>query len=403
VVFLWRVRLLLWASVVVGALLTPDAVSAASPTLNITIGSEPVESIATQLGVSGTAAFAPGGNVYYLSVKPAGGAACGANPQADTGSSEVLNGSTPGGAYEKSVNWTFQTAGSYLACAWLLEVNSKSESSVALTAQTTITVRRPHLSLSIAAPRTVAPGQTFQVSTTAQTETGRAITEFILPSTGGGCPANAGAAGSASGGLQVNFVNGSTWFVTGGPFTEAPNEMLTGIGGYLVCAYAEYQSQGSPPEGTSSVAITVVKPPPLCVVPKLAPRTTLKAAEHALAAGNCTVGSLRYVASRTIPRGDVVGLRATAGVSLASATPIQIVVSAGPPCVVPRFDQHLSVSWVKHRILAANCRVGKVTSVASTKRRRGSLVRLTPRPGTRLPPQAVVQIMISAGRPGHRR
>jgi hypothetical protein len=74
-----------------------------------------------------------------------------------------------------------------------------------------------------------------------------------------------------------------------------------------------------------------------------------------------------------------------------------------PPCVVPALGSDRRGRTVKAQIRAANCRVGARTRVYSRKRK-GDVIRLSPRTGTQLPSKARVGLTISKGRrPQHHR
>jgi hypothetical protein len=228
--------------------------SAEAATMQLTVGADPVESVTTQLGATGSGASSS--DSLYLNVKPAGGTACGANHSADDGSTVIYSysiGSNPN--YNQSRNWTFQAAGSYLLCGWLENGNT-----VNARASMPFTVRAPHITLSVSAPASATTGQTFQVSTTAQTETDRTVSTYAIPDTGNGCPANAAAASSASGSRTVIY----EWDVVGGPLTRTENATYTNAGTYLYCAYVQYPRNDSPPEATASGKTSVVSPPQPC-------------------------------------------------------------------------------------------------------------------------------------------
>lgn len=287
-------------------ILSSAATATPVPTLTLATGPSPVESIATQLLASGTTI----NNQTALSatIKPTGGQGCGPNLAADesAGGAVVFDRQTVAeGSFSSSVNKTFQTAGSYLFCAWL---NDEAEpgNPVVAEASLTFTVRTPHLALSVSAPGTVLSEQTFQVLTTAQAEAERPVSEYLLPNTGRGCAANAAAAAGEAGEIGVYWpLHGTAWAVIGGPFTESINETLRSPGQYLVCAYVEYPSTQSPPEITANTLITVVAPPPPCVVPTLSATVKLATAERALTAAGCTVGKITNTASRRIRPGYV--------------------------------------------------------------------------------------------------
>jgi hypothetical protein len=301
------------------------AATAQASTLQLTVGSEPVESITTQLGA--TVSSATPNARLWVNVKPAGGEACAANPSADHGTNIIYDYEPPerAPAYSDTANHTFQTAGSYLLCGWLAEPGNPEV--VLANPSMTISVRQPHLSLSIAVPQQVAPLQTFQISTIAQAETTRQAWEYLLPDTGPSCPANAAAAVQAAGARQVL----SEWNVTGGPLTETKNETLTTVGTYWVCAYFEYPNTQAAPEFAASAQTTVVTPPPPCIVPSFTARMRLSTVERRIRAGHCTVGKIEYALSKRVRRGAVIRLSSRPGSKLSAQATVSIVVSKGRP------------------------------------------------------------------------
>ena len=76
-----------------------------------------------------------------------------------------------------------------------------------------------------------------------------------------------------------------------------------------------------------------------------------------------------------------------------------MVVSPPPPCVVPQLASGASLASVEQKIRAADCTVGSISSVASTKVARGVVLSLNPAPGTKLSAGAAVNIVESGGRP----
>lgn len=75
------------------------------------------------------------------------------------------------------------------------------------------------------------------------------------------------------------------------------------------------------------------------------------------------------------------------------------VVSPPPPCVVPQLASGASLASVEQKIRAADCAIGSISSVASTKVARGEVLSLNPESGTKLAAGAAVSIVESAGRP----
>lgn len=299
----------------------------AAPTVAISVGPDPTESITTQLGVTGEGV--EGANDLEMTVKPTGGEGCGANRSADRGQT-VVN-SSESGHRTVTENWTFETAGSYLVCAWLMEFSS-GESKVLATNSATVAVRPPHLSIALGAPPVVRPKQTFQIATTAQAETRRTIYEYIVPNTGRGCAANAQAAAETPGEIHVDFPKQfGDWSLIGGPFTETSNIELQTVGSYLSCAYFEYPNSSTPPEMTALVAFAVVKPPPPCLVPHPTRHTTLGSIERRLLSAHCKIGKVRSASSSHVPRGIVIALSPAPGSHRANGSAVNILVSKGRP------------------------------------------------------------------------
>jgi hypothetical protein len=389
---------ILVSATVFGMLSTAGAIGA-PPTLTLSTATDPAESIPTQLIATGTAASSD--TLLYATVKPTGGQSCGANYGADVGAGRNATFFAEGvseGPFSKSVNWTFETAGSYLLCGWLNDSTQSGEPVVA-TASLTVSVRQPHLALGISAPATVATGQTFQLVTIAQAEVTRTVNEYILPNTGRGCPANGAAASATSGGNDVEFPShGIDWSVNGGPFSESANETLRSAGQYLVCAYVQYPSGESPPEITASAAIMAVAPPPPCVVPNFTSTTRLAAIEQLIRAGGCTVGQTRQSASRKVRAGYVIALSPASAQHLPSATAVNITISTGPPCIVPRVLPGTALGRVERRLAANHCSTGKVSSTRSRRYRHGSVLHLGARTGQVLASHAPVAIVVARAR-----
>jgi hypothetical protein len=381
-------RALLGAAVCVAACLAAATPALAAPTIELTRGSaEPVESITTQLGGIVT----NGGNDnFFVHVKPTGGEGCGANPDADAGETVINNDVTAEtNPVSFTQNWTFRLAGNYRICAWVTIGNSEN---VLTSAESTFHVRPPHLALTVISPTTVTPNQTFQIVTTAQAETERQVWEYVIPSTGDGCPANAAAAGNASGSRTVL----NTWNITGGPLTETKNEAIQSTGTFLVCAYVEYPNSESPPEITASAQTIVAPPPPPCVVPGFPFGSPLASVEASLRASSCSVGAIHYSAS-SVGRGRVLGLSSSPGTRLGTGAPVAIDVSAGRPCVVPSVKPGANVRHVEHLLSAADCRAVIVHS-HSGHVRRGAVVGLGSRARSHLYPLTPVRIVVSSGR-----
>jgi hypothetical protein len=285
--------------------------------LSLTSAPDPVESVATQIGVSGTGAVS--GDDVTLHLKPSGGTACGANPSADDGA-EVIYRANINGSYSESRNQTFDAAGTYVLCAW---TEHSGSAAVTASATATVTVRIPHLALGIAAPDSAAADATFQVTTTAQAEAGRTVYLGAVPDTGRGCSANYAALDDSSGFKEIRYA----WSVTGGPLTDTQNVSFSEPGPYLLCAYFEYGGTGTPPEAVASRPLTILAP---CVVPNLVGIGRQKA-EGLIAAAHCTLGKVTKTKSKKYKKGKVVRTNRKPGTELASGAAVGIVVSSGHP------------------------------------------------------------------------
>jgi hypothetical protein len=372
------------------------ATATADPTLTLSTGSDPAESIPTQIIMTGTATSSD--TVLVVTLKSAGGQGCGANPTADGGATISSPSVVGPGSISKSVDHTFNNAGAYLLCGWLND-QSQTTNPVVATASLAFDVRQPHLALALSAPAVVQPEQTFQILTTAQAEVDRTFNEVIIPNTNRGCPANASAAEATTGEQRVYFAaHGSSWSVDGGPFTESANVVLRSVGQYLVCAYAQYPTSQTPPEISATATVAVITPPPPCVVPKFTSTTKLKTIESAIKAAGCAVGKIRRAANRRVRSGYVSGVSPAPGTRRAAGTPVNVTVSTGPPCVVPKISAGTALGTAERRLREAHCATGKLRSARSRRYRRGRVMRLGSRPGSVLPSYAPVEITVSAGR-----
>lgn len=167
--------------------------------------------------------------------------------------------------------------------------------------------------------------------------------------------------------------------------------------GHSVTIEATSNGAGYVP-GSSATQVVSVPAPPTCVVPAVGHAEQLAVEESALATDHCAVGQLLYMTSSNVPRGDVVRLEVDPGTKLAAGSPVGIVVSNGPTCVVPSVARNETLRAVEHAVLRANCTVGRVRYVRSRHHRRGMVVGLSPASNRRLSPQSHVQITVSRGR-----
>ncbi|HEY5198047.1 MAG TPA: hypothetical protein VIJ51_13585 [Solirubrobacteraceae bacterium] len=389
-----RVRQGVGLAALLGILLFGAASAQAAATISLTVGPDPTESIATQLGATG--ATASSNDRLFLAVLPTGAQACAANYEAETGESTVASPFENTPTYSETDNFTFDTAGSYILCGWL-ENETGSSPVIDAQASETIVVRLPHLSIAIAVPPTVQAGQVFQAVTTAQAETNRSLYVETVPNTGDGCPANDGAADSTPG--DEGIVNQE---VDGGPQAISENQSFSTAGSYLFCAYFEYPERQSPPEAVASAMTTVVAPPPPpppCVVPTISLGAPVATAEQSLHAADCSVGAVSYAASHSVKRGGFIATNPSAGTSLAAGAAVKLVISNGPPCIVPAIVHSETLAGVKRKLAAAACALGRVIHPHTRAVKLGHLVGFLPASRTHLSPYSKVEVEISAGPP----
>lgn len=306
--------------------------AAAAHAMSVGAGNDPVESVPTQIVATGTAS-----DYYSLVVteKPLGGQGCAANAEADTGS-RVINYDVSPGPYSQSVNWTPDTAGSYLVCGWL---EDGITGAVVDHGSAAFSVRKPRLSISLGAPATVRPHQIFQITTMAQAEAERGLDEYLIPNTGDGCPANSAAAGATSNSITADF---NTWSVDGGPSTQSYNQSLDRVGSWLICAYFQYQNNSDPPEAVGSAGLKVAYPTPPCVVPQVGWHASVGSIERRIRAAHCSVGRITRAYSGSVPFGDGIAVSPRAGTHLTSYAAVGVVMSAGSKPRPKREGRHLN-------------------------------------------------------------
>jgi hypothetical protein len=94
-----------------------------------------------------------------------------------------------------------------------------------------------------------------------------------------------------------------------------------------------------------------------------------------------------------------------AEVDATQSTPIYVGKPPAPPkCVVPRVRFDSPLATVEAQLVAAHCVVGTLSNVHSKSVAKGDVIRLEPRPRTKLANSARVSIVVSTGPPKrHRR
>ena len=334
----------------------------------------------------------------YIKYRLPGGEACAATANEDPGSwFENYNdayGNTPPSVegnhtFENANTW--RTPGTYVFCIWL----AKSGDEIVQTPITqTITFRSPRGTITgTVDPATPQPGEKATITVTGDSEASEHVYARVHMAGSTGCAPTYQSESSESL-IEGSSVNGS--------FSVQATTTQSKAGQYVICLWlAPSGSDTTPIAGPQPETFTVASPPPPCVVPQLASGASLASVEQKLRAADCTVGSISSVASTKVARGVVLSLNPASGTKLSAGAAVNIVESAGRPCVVPVVESGSRLAHVEHQLAAADCAMS-ISHLHSRHVRRGRVIGLASRPRTRLSPRAKVLVLVSAGS-GHRR
>lgn len=402
-----RLRLLLGA-VCVPTVLTLALCGSAladSATLSITNTageSDPAAGLPRIFTLSGTTEVSEHAFVKYRAV---GGEPCAPNASEDPGN--VLGGDSGDfygigveGIFADRSVMTWNMPGTFMFCIWLApEVGSEgsAEQAIVVPITQTITFRSPHGTISaIASPLHPEPGQQTTITVTGASEAPENVYAKIRPAGGTTCAADFdGDPGESL--IEEEPVSGD--FAVRAKVSESK------AGKYLICLWlAGSGEEVSAIAGPQPVVLEVgTQPTPAaCIVPSALPGESLHAIENAIKAAHCSVGKVSHVGSTTVRGGEVIAFSSAPGTRLPVGTRIGIVVSAGPPCIVPRVRRYETLATAKRSIQAAHCRLGSIRHAANHAAR-GTVIALKPASGRTLAPRAPVQVIISEGPRIHRR
>jgi hypothetical protein len=214
----------------------------------------------------------------YAAVRPAGGAPCAASYSADSGRS-LVNGTNVNGAFVVQATTTQSTGGDYLVCVWLADSSS---------------------SAAIAGPQPAV----FTVFTPPP--------PCIVPQIARGTTLDS-AMSSLS---DAHCVVGKQRYAASRTYARGTIIKFSPVAGTSLAPQAP-------------VDLTISSGVP-CRVPTVRRGMRLGAARARIAAAGCTVGSVRYVKSRTRKRGIILRFAPGSGTRLSSQARVSIVVSRGP-------------------------------------------------------------------------
>jgi beta-lactam-binding protein with PASTA domain len=156
------------------------------------------------------------------------------------------------------------------------------------------------------------------------------------------------------------------------------------------------------PAAASSVAegslvnLVVSSGPQRVAVPKL-DGLTQDAATTAITGAKLKVGAVTPQTSDTVVGGKVISQDPASGSSVAEGSPVNLVISSGPPMVaVPKLDG-LAQDAATTAVTAAKLTVGTVTQQASNTVAAGNVISQDPANGSSLRPGSPVSMVISSG------
>jgi hypothetical protein len=334
----------------------------------------------------------------WVKARQPGGAPCAPSAASDSGRALTLSGdeselylteyTNVADYYGVSVNGNFAIAqagrwtgpvGPLMFCFWLAP--NSGDAAAPFTQVVTFRQSSGSVSPSIS-PLGLLTKQNATVTVSGSTEAPGDVWAKVRPAGGSPC-APTFTADTGQELVEGADVEGA--FSQTAPFsTETPGE-------YLLCAWLTHRDSSEMISGPQPSSFTVTKP---CVVPKVKAGSTVTQVTTRLKTAGCSAGAWRRKASRKYSRGRIIGLDERPGTSLASGSPVGLVVSAGPPCLVPKVKSGVRLGSAKAQLRAAGCRPGKVR-FARSSRPRGTVVRFAPRSGARLAPRAKVVILLA--------
>jgi hypothetical protein len=244
----------------------------------------PEQAFPVDLGFSGTNALTGAAEVEAI-VRPAGGPACETSYQEDTttfpGQDTTIF--APGaqtvdpGAYQLSGSFRPPAPGSYQVCAWLAQNQNSTDQPVAPPATLTVAARGPQVSqLTVAVPKDLQPGVSFQVTYTTQTDQSLSLFSVLRPASEAPCPASSGL-DLQQNQAETNLLGFNGQQVFGGPVTTtATTRQKTGL--YVVCTWVQGPN-GAEVDQAATTPITVGTPPPPAL-PKPGLKLTKATASH---------------------------------------------------------------------------------------------------------------------------
>jgi len=155
-----------------------------------------------------------------------------------------------------------------------------------------------------------------------------------------------------------------------------------------------FDSHPNPPgwltDGSDLAFATLVEP--RCRVPNLV-GMAVGEVTAALARYGCATGAIRREYSTSAPSETVLAQSLAEGTQLPSGSSVDLVVSLGSPCTVPKLLRK-TLAQARSALARANCRLGTVRTRRTSTGKRGRVVSQRPPPGTKLPRGARVHLVV---------
>jgi len=306
----------------IAALVIADQAMAATASVTVTTSgglSDPAAGVPRVFTLRGIA-DRPGR--VYVSYRGTGGADCAPTAASDSGRSiGSFYGASVDGTFSFSETRTWSPPGAFAFCIWI----ARSESSIAVPIAQTMVFRPPVGTISaMVSPLTPAVNEATAILVHGQSEAPARAYARIRH--GGDC-APSFDADSGKVLLSGDPVNGA--------FQLQAATKQSSAGTYALCLWLALSGADGNPLAAQLQRVHVLGPPRSqgkqapCLVPGVTRRIRLVTMKSRIRAANCTVGKVRYIRSRKVPRRVIVRLSSRAGSKLQTGSPITIYVSTG--------------------------------------------------------------------------
>jgi beta-lactam-binding protein with PASTA domain len=148
----------------------------------------------------------------------------------------------------------------------------------------------------------------------------------------------------------------------------------------------------------SPVNLVISSGPQMVAVPKVE-GLTQDAATTAIAGAKLKVGPVTQQTSNTVPTGKVISQDPGSGNSVAEGSPVELVISSGPPVVALPNVEGLTQDAAIGAVTGAKLKVGTVTQQTSNTVAPGKVISQEPGSGNSVAEGSLVNLVVSSGPP----